>query len=607
MKKTSSLWKSTRLGLIVLLVLIVYAYGFQVTKVDLSEFRKESRQVSRIRVTRALAKPDIFEYEQEELIVSAPIYVPCPAGEIELPSPDTSGPYMVLTPPCNDPGEEIQIEGFNFTPGTKGPISFIPSSDPNYSLALQRGRVEVNSEGHFAVTIELPERPGEDIQYLRVTARRNVGLPRFSQSAHDTWDKIIETVFLALLATTIGTALAMPVSFVAARNIMKDVKSPLANIALSILGWPVGIVLGYLIARSLGNLSQILSTNLTSNIGGALISPAVAWGLTRWAFYQTGEGAESRKRSLRTLALAGSALMGGLAFYQVGQLGMLIGSALRDSLGPMGFLGNFIYQSGDILGLLTPAMIALIGGATASNTVGKLGQGLSERSPENLLKVINLLLASVAGGSLFFLFGAGINWLYEINDPVKTMWVPGAVGALLGAALALRAHPKEPLPIGITLYYITRTILNATRSVEALIMAIVAVIWVGIGPFAGTMALALHTVAALAKLYSEQVESILPGPIEAVQATGANRLQTIVYAVIPQIIPPYISFTMYRWDINVRMSTIIGFAGGGGIGFLLQQNINLLNYRAASTQMLAIAIVVATMDYVSSTLRERFV
>jgi hypothetical protein len=84
------------------------------------------------------------------------------------------------------------------------------------------------------------------------------------------------------------------------------------------------------------------------------------------------------------------------------------------------------------------------------------------------------------------------------------------------------------------------------------------------------------------------------GSAGSIEATGANRLQTIIYAVIPQIIPPYISFTMYRWDINVRMSTIIGFVGGGGIGFLLQQNINLLNYRAASAQMLAIAMVVAT-------------
>ena len=106
---------------------------------------------------------------------------------------------------------------------------------------------------------------------------------------------------------------------------------------------------------------------------------------------------------------------------------------------------------------------------------------------------------------------------------------------------------------------------------------------------------------------SEQVESIQEGPLEAVTATGATRLQTIVYAVIPQIVPPYISFTLYRWDINVRMSTIIGFAGGGGIGFLLQQNINLLQYRQASVQMLAIAVVVASLDYLSAAIREHYV
>ena len=138
-------------------------------------------------------------------------------------------------------------------------------------------------------------------------------------------------------------------------------------------------------------------------------------------------------------------------------------------------------------------------------------------------------------------------------------------------------------------------------------MVIVFVVWVGFGPFAGSLALSLHTAAALSKLYSEQVESVMQGPIEAVRATGATRMQTIIYGVVPQIVPPYLSFTMYRWDINVRMSTIIGFAGGGGIGFLLQQNINLLQYKDAAAQMLAIAIVVATMDWISARLRERLV
>ena len=96
--------------------------------------------------------------------------------------------------------------------------------------------------------------------------------------------------------------------------------------------------------------------------------------------------------------------------------------------------------------------------------------------------------------------------------------------------------------------------------------------------------------------------------MEAVRATGATRLQTVVYGVVPQIVSPYISFTMYRWDINVRMSTIIGFAGGGGIGFLLAtEHRSASTIEDASVQMLAIAIVVASMDYVSSRLRERFV
>ena len=181
------------------------------------------------------------------------------------------------------------------------------------------------------------------------------------------------------------------------------------------------------------------------------------------------------------------------------------------------------------------------------------------------------------------------------------------VGALVGGMLSLRYGPKDLVPIGSAIYITMRTILNATRSIEPLIYVIIFVVWVGIGPFAGALALALHTIAALAKLYSEQVESISQGPLEAVTATGATRLQTIIYAVVPQIVPPYISFTMYRWDINVRMSTIIGFAGGGGIGFLLQQNIRLLDYRAAAVQMLAIAIVVATMDYTSALIRERYV
>jgi phosphonate transport system permease protein len=159
----------------------------------------------------------------------------------------------------------------------------------------------------------------------------------------------------------------------------------------------------------------------------------------------------------------------------------------------------------------------------------------------------------------------------------------------------------------LAIYYLTRTFLNIVRSIEPLIWAIIATVWVGLGPFAGVVALTLHSIAALGKLYSEAIESIDPGPIEAVQATGANWLQTIVFAVVPQMVPPFVSFTIYRWDINVRMSTIIGAVGGGGIGYLLIQWVRLLDFKSAGIAVWFIAITVAILDSVSAEIRARFV
>lgn len=162
-------------------------------------------------------------------------------------------------------------------------------------------------------------------------------------------------------------------------------------------------------------------------------------------------------------------------------------------------------------------------------------------------------------------------------------------------------------PVAVGIYYAIRTVFNIARSIEPLIMATVFAVWVGIGPFAGVLALGVHSVAALGKLYSEQIESIDPGPIEAITATGATMLQVVRFAVVPQIVPPFIAFTIYRWDTNVRMSTIIGFVGGGGLGFLLYQYINLLQWRQAATAVWAITLVVAVMDFLSAKVREKVV
>lgn len=154
------------------------------------------------------------------------------------------------------------------------------------------------------------------------------------------------------------------------------------------------------------------------------------------------------------------------------------------------------------------------------------------------------------------------------------------------------------------IYLFMRTLFNFMRSIEALVWAIIFSVWVGIGPFAGMLALMIHSIASLAKQYSEMVETVSEGPIEGVQSCGANKLQTVWYAIVPQVILPYVSFTVYRWDINVRMATIIGLVGGGGIGTLLVQYQGQAMWPEVGTIIIVIAVVVWVMDQASAYIRE---
>ena len=217
---------------------------------------------------------------------------------------------------------------------------------------------------------------------------------------------------------------------------------------------------------------------------------------------------------------------------------------------------------------------------------------MGERAPALLSRLLTALLFGVIGGAVGYAVGIffsrairGIVLPDEIAALTETRYA--VFGAILFGALSMvyayRMNYFGEIRIGMIIYAIVRT------------------------PFAGTIALTLHTIAALGKLYSESIESIDPGPLEAIQATGGNRLQTIIYAVIPQVLPPFISFTIYRWDINVRLSTVIGLVGGGGIGFILIQWIRQFQYEAAGLAVWLIAITVSILDYVSSEIRARFV
>ncbi len=174
--------------------------------------------------------------------------------------------------------------------------------------------------------------------------------------------------------------------------------------------------------------------------------------------------------------------------------------------------------------------------------------------------------------------------------------------SFLGARNIMTGHP-----VTAAIYVVTRLVFTIIRSIDVLIVVIVFAILLGIGSAAGVFALAFHNVGVLGKLYSEAIEGIDAGPIEAITATGANRFQVVWTAVLPQIVNPFISFTIYRLDTNVRLAPILGLVGGGGIGILLFQSINLFHYGAAGLIITMIVVTVAAMDFVSAQVRKRLV
>lgn len=534
-------------------------------------------------------------------------------------SPDI--PAVALLDPANEvtdfvtTGEAFEAVGGPARGQTALPLTEIEDSPGLHitSLGVADGNVTVGIEGDpgfdmsnwRAVAYDAATGEGGANTYISDTIQLS---PRVSETAIITLDKILETVFLALVATTAGLFLAIPLSFVAARNIMRDISITVTNFVLVLIAIPAGAVTGILAARLARTVVGPLGDNVFALLGGLVLAGAAAWFLIRRAVPPVEDEPPSRMdRTQRGALMLLAGVVGLVAILLLSLLFQQLGAAMISNLGAFGFLGAFFTSVGEILDVALIVIAALGTAGVFAHLASKLGYAIRSHAPRPVVRSVNLVLAAIAGALWAVLVGQVIDWFYQIGSVQATVVVPAAVGAVVGVLVALRGMHKGEVEIGLSIYYAARTVFNTLRSIEPLVMAIVFVVWVGAGPFAGSLALALHTAAALAKLYSEQVESISPGPIEAVRATGANRLQTIIYSVVPQIVPPYISFTMYRWDINVRMSTILGFVGGGGIGSILQQNINLLQYRDAAVQMLAIAIVVATMDWASSRMREHFV
>jgi phosphonate transport system permease protein len=151
-----------------------------------------------------------------------------------------------------------------------------------------------------------------------------------------------------------------------------------------------------------------------------------------------------------------------------------------------------------------------------------------------------------------------------------------------------------------------RRLMDALRAINELVFALLFVAAVGLGPFTGVLAIFVHTTGILAKLFSEAVEAIDPRPVEGIRATGANVLEEILYGVIPQVIPLWVSYSLYRFESNVRSATVVGMVGAGGIGVVLWEVIRGFYFAQTCAVMLMIIVTVSLIDLLSASLRRRF-
>ncbi len=165
----------------------------------------------------------------------------------------------------------------------------------------------------------------------------------------------------------------------------------------------------------------------------------------------------------------------------------------------------------------------------------------------------------------------------------------------------------ERLRLHLLVFLVTRLFLNALRGINELIFALIFVTAVGLGPFAGVLAIALHATGMLAKFCGEEMEGVDQGQIEAVQATGASKMQVTLFAVIPQVIPAFISYSIFRFDVSIRSATVLGLVGAGGLGFSLIKTMKLFQYPKTATCILVIFFLVWVSDWICSKWRAKVI
>ncbi|MDF0605193.1 phosphonate ABC transporter, permease protein PhnE [Neisseriaceae bacterium TC5R-5] len=196
------------------------------------------------------------------------------------------------------------------------------------------------------------------------------------------------------------------------------------------------------------------------------------------------------------------------------------------------------------------------------------------------------------------------DWRIYLQEMLVTLQI-----ALWGTALAvISAIPLALLAsaniVPWWVYQPVRRFMDACRAINEMVFAMLFVVAVGLGPFAGVLALWVHTSGVLAKLFSEAVEAVDPQPLEGIRSTGASGFLEIIYGVLPQVMPLWVSFTLYRFESNVRSATVVGMVGAGGIGVVLWEIMRGFQYAETCAVLLIIVVTVSALDLLSARIRQ---
>lgn len=195
--------------------------------------------------------------------------------------------------------------------------------------------------------------------------------------------------------------------------------------------------------------------------------------------------------------------------------------------------------------------------------------------------------------------------LFRAAQTMAMATIGTSLAVIVAAPLCLAAA-RNVTPESL-LYYPARWLLNFLRGIDSFVFALLFVAAVGLGPFAGVLGVALHSAGSVAKLWSEAIETIEPGPLEAVAMTGAGRLKIVFYALLPDVLPALLSTSLYIWEFNIRSSTVLGLVGAGGIGQDLKNAVDLLDFPSVATVILIILGMVTAVDQLSAWLRRRLI